>query len=77
MQASEALHEILQEHQKTALIFEEQHVSYTQLFQEVAKYARLFQAQECKKVAIYSEKSFGMGICLLCRLEKSLRYCTY
>ncbi len=45
----------LQEHQKTALIFEEQHVSYTQLFQEVAKYARLFQAQECKKVAIYSE----------------------
>ena len=45
----------LQDHQKTAVIFEKQYVSYAQLLQEVAKYASLFQAQECKKVAIYSE----------------------
>lgn len=45
----------LEDHQKTALIFEEQQVSFAQLLQEVTKYANVFQAQECKKVAIYSE----------------------
>ena len=45
----------LQEHQKTAVIFEEQRLSYTQLLQEVTKYAGVFRAQECKKAAIYSE----------------------
>ncbi|GAK55473.1 AMP-dependent synthetase and ligase [Candidatus Vecturithrix granuli] len=45
----------LQDHQKTAVIFGEQRVSYTQLLQEVTKYASVFQTQRCKKVAIYSE----------------------
>ena len=45
----------LQQHDKLALIWKEQQISYAQLLTNVARYAALFQADHCEKVAIYAE----------------------
>ena len=45
----------LQQHDKPALIWKDQEISYNQLLVNISQYAALFQADTCEKAAIYSE----------------------
>lgn len=47
--------QMLQKHDKLALIWKEQKISFPALHDKIARYTRLFEKKKCSKVAIFSE----------------------